>query len=184
MIDSSILLSINSSCCLHNISTFLTSKICWKCVYGTPIQSIEIVEHLIFNHPIDDIFSIDRCGDLLQATSVCDVQWNVMQRNWVAVGCVHSLKCNKSNKPSLHYRRSPEHSINVKRTYLWEKRLIAGLSCKDRRRNRLAPCRSISPPPSLPATHRCGHGARNLCVDTLTCAAGFNRNLCAQKLTN
>jgi hypothetical protein len=73
-------------------------------VYGTSIQSVETVEHLIFNHPIDDIFSIVKGGDLLQAMDVRNVGWNVVWRNSVAVGCVHSLKCNKSNKPiSLHY---------------------------------------------------------------------------------
>jgi hypothetical protein len=135
------------SCCLHNVSAFLTSKIRWKCVYGTPIQSVETVEYLIFNHPIDDIFLIGKGGDLLQAIGIRDIWWNVMQRKWVAVGCVHSLKWNKSNKPSLHHRRSPEHNINVKRTYLWEERLITRLSCKDHHMSRLAPCGSISPPP-------------------------------------
>jgi hypothetical protein len=40
---------------LHNVSGFLTSKIRWKCMYGTPIQPVETMEHLIFNHPIDNI---------------------------------------------------------------------------------------------------------------------------------
>jgi hypothetical protein len=100
-------------------------------VYGTSIQSVETVEHLIFNHPIDDIFSIVKGGDLLQAMDVRNVGWNVVWRNSVAVGCVHSLKWNKSNKPSLHHRRSPEHNINVKRTYLWEERLIVGVAASD-----------------------------------------------------
>jgi hypothetical protein len=81
--------------CLHNVSGFLTSKICWKCVYGMPIQAVETVEHLIFNHPIDDIPSIGKDGNLLQVTGVCNVWWNIVRRNLVAVGYVHSLKCKK-----------------------------------------------------------------------------------------
>jgi hypothetical protein len=65
--------------CLHNVSDQLTSKICWKCVYGMPIQPIEIVEHLIFNHPIDDISSIGKGGNLLQATGVCNGWWIVIR---------------------------------------------------------------------------------------------------------
>jgi hypothetical protein len=59
-----------------------------------PIQPIEIVEHLIFNHPIDDIPSIGKGGNLLQATGVW---WNVVWQNLVAVGYVHGLKCKKVN---------------------------------------------------------------------------------------
>jgi hypothetical protein len=53
-------------------------------VYGTTIQSVETVEHLIFNHPIDDILFISKGGDLLQAMGIRDVRWNVVQQNWVA----------------------------------------------------------------------------------------------------
>jgi hypothetical protein len=56
-------------------------------------------EHLIFNHPIDDILSISKGGDLLQATGVRDVWWTIVRRNWVAVGYVHSLKYKKLNEP-------------------------------------------------------------------------------------
>jgi hypothetical protein len=118
-------------------------------VYGTTIQSVETVEHLIFNHPIDDILSISKGGDLLQAMGIRDVRWNVVQQNWVAVGYIHSLKCNKPNKPLLHRHKSLEHRFNVKRIYLLRKEADrpVGLSCKDRRQRPLAWCRNISPPP-------------------------------------
>jgi hypothetical protein len=36
------------------------------------------VEHFIFNHPIDDIPSIGKGGNLLQALGVCIVWWIVV----------------------------------------------------------------------------------------------------------
>jgi hypothetical protein len=66
-------------------------------VLGTPIQSVETMEHLIFNHPIFGIPSIGKGGNLLQAMGVCNVWWNVVQRNLVAVEYVHSLKCKKAD---------------------------------------------------------------------------------------
>jgi hypothetical protein len=84
--------------CLHSVCGFLTSKICWKCMYGTPIQPVETVEHLIFNHPIDDIPSIGKGGNLLQATWVCNVWWIVIWRKLVVIGHVHNLKCKKADQ--------------------------------------------------------------------------------------
>jgi hypothetical protein len=63
-------------------------------VYGTPIQPVETV---IFNHPIDDIPSIGKDGNLLQATGVCIVWWIVIWQKLVAVGYVHNLKCKKAD---------------------------------------------------------------------------------------
>jgi hypothetical protein len=66
-------------------------------VYGTPVQPVETVEHLIFNHLVDDIPPIGKGRNLLQATGVCNVWWIVVRRKLVAVGYVHDLKCRKAD---------------------------------------------------------------------------------------
>jgi hypothetical protein len=55
------------------------------------------VEHFIFNHPIDDIPSIGKGGNLLQASGVCIIWWIVVWWKVVAVGYVHNLECKKAD---------------------------------------------------------------------------------------
>ena len=54
------------------------------------------MEHLIFNHPIDDIPSIGKGGNLLQATGICNDWWIVIRHKLVAIRYVHNPKCKKA----------------------------------------------------------------------------------------
>jgi hypothetical protein len=60
------------------------------------VQPGETVEHLIFNHPIDDIPPIGKGGNLLQVSRVCNVWWIVVQQKLVAIRFIHDLKYRKA----------------------------------------------------------------------------------------